>query len=59
MTKCIYEKNNNYCQHYYFCDNCFDVIEGEEPLISKEDGTDLCRTCQEDWDGVEDLEKGE
>ena len=61
MIKITHFKNKNWSQLEFFCDNCFDFIELEEPSRSKEvikeNGLDLCRTCQEDWDRVEEGEK--
>ena len=61
MIKNIYDKDNKWYQHEYFCDSCFDEIENGEILRSeegiKENQFDLCGTCKDDWDRYGELEK--
>ena len=59
MIKNIYDKNNKYYKHEYYCDNCFAEIGAGEILrneeASKRNKFDLCSDCKNDWDGFEEI----
>lgn len=54
MIKNIYDKEDNYYKHEYFCDDCFcEITYGyifrSEKAIEK-NKFDLCNFCKEKWD---------
>ena len=59
MIKNIYDKDNNYYKHEYFCDYCFkelgygEILRNEEAI--KRNKFDLCSDCKNEWDSFEEI----
>lgn len=58
MIKNIYDRQNKYYKHEYYCDNCFKVLNYSEifrqEFAIQAEKFDLCFDCVIEWDKKEE-----